>query len=292
MRTPMTILVLTLLLHGCATSPTDPKTDLGVLVMAHGGSDEWNNGVLAVVEPLRDDHPIEVAFGMADAVSLQESVSKLEQQGAARIAVVRLFISGESWYERTQQILGMAEGAPPRSQAAAMGEMPGGMRMEFWRIDTEARFAMSREGLSEAAEMDQVLLERALGLSEAPAREDVLILAHGPGDDGENQRWLAHMQARAQLLRGDMPFRRVQVATLREDWADKREPAEAQIRDFVATAARDGTAIVIPYRVNGFGPYAQVLEGLDYRADGRGLVPHPGVTRWIARQIIELERQL
>jgi len=96
--------------------------DLGVLVMAHGGAPEWNQGVLETVAPLTGSHNLEVAFGMADAVSLQEAVTRLEQRGADRIAVVRLFISGESWYARTEQILGMREGAPARAEAAGHPE--------------------------------------------------------------------------------------------------------------------------------------------------------------------------
>lgn len=291
MNRSVIILMLTLLAGACTTTPHEPQSDLGVLVMAHGGPEQWNAGVLEVVEPLRREHNVEVAFGMADAVSIQEAVAKLEEEGADRIAVVRLFISGESWYERTQQILGMMQGAPPREEADSSHSMPG-MRMEFWQIDSNARFAVSKEGLSEAVEMERVLLERASALSENPQREDVLILAHGPGDDAENERWLRNMRERAQLLKSDMAFRRVQVATLREDWAGKREEAESDIRDFVASASRDGTAIVIPYRVHGFGPYAEVLEGLDYRAAGLGLVPHQAVTRWMERQIQGLADQL
>lgn len=296
MKVRVTTLALALLLGACASPSADlGSSDLGIMVMAHGGSPEWNEGVLNVVEPLRDEHNVEVAFGMADAVSIQEAVSKLEARGAERIAVVRLFISGESWYERTEQILGITAGAPPRSEADEHAEhmnMPG-MRMEFWRVDSAARFALSKEGLSEAEEMERVLFERAVALSEDPAREDVLILAHGPGDDAENERWLANMNARAQLLRNEIPFRRIQVATLREDWEEKREEAETLVRDFVADASQgDGRAIVIPYRVHGFGPYAEVLEGLEYIADGKGLVPHEGVTRWIERQVTELSREL
>ena len=36
--------------------------------------------------------------------------------------------------------------------------------------------------------------------------------------------------------------------------------------------------------VLGFGPYRAVLEGLDYVADGRGLLPHPAFSRWLSRQ--------
>ena len=44
------------------------------------------------------------------------------------------------------------------------------------------------------------------------------------------------------------------------------------------------TPIVVPYRVQGFGPYEGVLSELDYRADRFGLLPHPNVGLWIGRQ--------
>ena len=38
--------------------------------------------------------------------------------------------------------------------------------------------------------------------------------------------------------------------------------------------------IVVPARLSGFGPYAEVLEGLDYVGTS-GLLPHPLITEWI-----------
>lgn len=55
------------------------------------------------------------------------------------------------------------------------------------------------------------------------------------------------------------------------------------------TTDEGGKAIVIPFRVQGFGPYAQVLEGLDYVADQKGLIPHPEVTKWLEHEISALE---
>lgn len=288
-----------LLLAGCASVPAsddsavqtpmqaDAAGDFGVLVMAHGGPEDWENAVNAALAPLHDEFPMEIAYGMADAASLQEGVKKLEAQGVDHIGVVRLFVSGESWYERTRQILGLQEGAPPnpsgvRADHGVDHAAHGGMRMEFWRLDSDADFAMSRHGLADAEQMGEVLVERARALSEDPANEDVLILAHGPGDDAENQRWLDRIGERADAVRKAIPFRRVQVMTLREDWPEKREAANAEVRGFVERAAAEGGhAIVVPYRVQGFGPYAQVLEGLDYASDGKGLVPHPMVTEWV-----------
>jgi hypothetical protein len=149
---------------------------------------------------------------------------------------------------------------------------------------------MGEEGLMRAPEMGEVLAQRARALSRDPATEDVLILAHGPADDDENARWLAQIDARADAVRQARPFRRVQVETLREDWPDEREAAEARVRGFVERAAREGgRAIVIPFRVQGFGPYGCVLEGLDYVADERGLVPNAQVREWVDRQARALE---
>lgn len=294
---------LMVLLAGCATQA--PKTEtarraderdesFGVLVMAHGGGPQWNKDVLAAVEPLKDDYNVAVAFGMADAASLQEGVRQLETRGARRIGVVRLFISGESFKERTEQILGMIPGAPPKPAGADAhaghgqdhGQGHGGHSMELWRVDTKASFVLSEQGLVEAPEMGEVLATRAQTLSKNPAQEDVLILAHGPGDDAENERWLKHLDARADVVRKARPFHAVRVETLREDWPDKRVAAEKRIRAFVEQAAQEGRrAVVIPFRVQGFGPYAKVLEGLEYVSDGQGLIPHPGVTQWIEHQI-------
>lgn len=283
---PLLLIVLTAGCAGQGALRSEILGNFGVLIMAHGGPPEWNQGVLAAAKPLRDDHKIEVVFGMADSVSIQEGIRRLEAQGIRKIGVVRLFVSGESWYGRTEQILGLTAGAPEPPAADHGGDHS----MGFWRIPTAAAFALSTQGLVEAPEMGPVLAERARALSRTPELEDVLILAHGPTEDAENERWMAYLDARADAVRKSAPYRRVQVETLREDWPEKREPAERRIRDFVKRAsASGGKAIVIPYRVQGFGPYARILVGLDYVSDGQGLLPHPNVTMWIERQIKALK---
>jgi sirohydrochlorin cobaltochelatase len=260
-------------------------------VMAHGGSPEWNRAVEETVAPLRDRYEIEVAFGMADAASLQEAVRKLDARDVRRIGVVRMFVSGESWLERTEQIFGLRPGAPrPGEHHEPAVSQHAHHSMAFFRVASRASFELSRDGLADEPAMGQILADRARTLSVDPAREDILVLAHGPGDDVENERWLAKLDARAAAIRELAPFRRVQVETLREDWPEKRAAVEQRIRAFVARATEEGgTAIVIPFRVQGFGPYAKVLEGLQYRSDGQGLLPHAEVAAWIERQIRALE---
>ncbi|PCJ24645.1 MAG: hypothetical protein COA96_08970 [SAR86 cluster bacterium] len=282
------------LLSACASSTVgDSATapSFGLLVMAHGADEQWNQGVIDSLEPLRQNFPIEVAFGMADAASLQESVSRLESQGVNQIGVVRLFISGESWYERTLQILGIEDGAPTKPMDAhSDSDMPA-HSMAFWKIDSNASFSVSKEGLAEAEEMDDVLLSRFLGLSKNPAMESVVILAHGPGDDAENERWINYIQQRTAKIQQETSVHDVKVFTLREDWQDKREVAEQQIRNHIQNANSNGrSVIVVPFRVQGFGPYAEVLAGQRYEADKLGLIPHENVTVWIENQA-ELTRE-
>jgi sirohydrochlorin cobaltochelatase len=290
-------LAMILCVLGCAVehpttqnaAPPEPKRDdFGVLVMAHGGPPEWNAAVLDAVKPLQAQQPVEVAFGMADAISIRDAVAELERGGVRRIAVVRLFVSGSSWLERTEQIVGVLPGAPAHDPAAHT-EAHGGHSMAFFRVDSSSSFAISTAGLAEAEEMGPILADRAKALSKDPAHEDVLVLAHGPGDDTENEQWLAQIDARAEAIRAAAPFRRVEVATLREDWPEERKVAEQRIRAFVERAkAEGGRAIVIPFRVHGFGPYADVLQGLEYSSSGDGLLPHPNVTAWIERQVTSL----
>src|SRR6267154_5634852 len=153
----------------------EQEHDFGLLVMAHGGGPTWNREVEAMLAPLRGDYHVEIAFGMAESTSLQEGVRKLEAQGPSRIGVVRLFISGESWYARTEQILGLRPGAPPRPAAETHGghNDHAGHSMANWRINTNAAFALITQGVAEAPEIGALLAERARALSGDVRQESV-----------------------------------------------------------------------------------------------------------------------
>ncbi len=140
--------------------------------------------------------------------------------------------------------------------------------------------------LARCPPMGDVLAERALSMSDESGRESVLIIAHGPGDDAENEEWLRKLDTLAESVRETGSFRSVEVHTLRQDWEEKRAEAEQRIRGFVETHSEgQGRVLVIPFRLYGFGPYAEVLEGLPYEANGMGLLPSPWVTDWIIEQV-------
>jgi len=255
-------------------------TTRGVLVMAHGGDAAWNESVEATVAPVRDHYPTEVAFGMARTSTMREAVRRLEEQGVGEIAVVRMFISGESFLEATEVILGLRDGPVPHAMPAGAGHAMEPPR----RIESDAAFCPSRAGVAESSLVDGILADRVRALSTDPSEESVLLLAHGPGDEDENERWLANMTQRLARIRQLGAFRDVRCETLREDWPEARAAAERRIRAYVEQANEDGgRTLVVPFRIAGFGPYGEVLAGLDHVADGRGLCPHPNMTRWVLR---------
>ena len=260
-------------------------SQFGLLLMAHGGATEWNAAVEAATFEISDKYPVEIAFGMADAGSIEESVKRLESRGVQNVGVIRMFVSGESWRQRTKQILGIEEGAPNKEEANKASQPDMFMPMGFWKIETGLKFFVSEDGLADADEMDDVLVSRIQGLSREPEREVAVVIAHGTGSDEEDARWVQKITQRTEVARDALGLRDIKVFTLREDWFAKRGEAENNIRKYIEAASESGLIpIVVPFRVHGFGPYARVLEGLDYKADGLGLLPHENVGLWVENQ--------
>lgn len=213
-----------------------------------------------------------------EPAALALALDSLAGLGVERVVVVRMFVSGTSFLRETQYLLGVSSEAPPvfvghdghRSGAAPTP------------IEHGLEIATHASGLMGSGEAAEIVHARAVAASAEPAGESVLLLAHGMGDESENAEVLEAMQAAAAPL-GELGFARIRVMTLREDWPAARIEEEVRIRDFVRAESDAGRRVlVLPYRLHGFGPYAEVLEGEHYVA-GESFVPHDAVTRWIAR---------
>lgn len=259
------------------TTPDQPPSErTGILVMAHGGDAEWNRSVEAALRPLAATSPTALAFGMANPYTLQAGLDDLHDQGVARVAVVRMFLSGESFLDQTEYFLGLSQ-APPE-HFVLMGPAASDP-------DARAPLAHSMEiathstGILDSGHAGDIMIDRAGALSVDPSSEAVLLIAHGMGDEAANDRVLASMRRVADRL-DTAGYADVDVTTLREDWEEKRVAAEKQIRDYVEGQSSERSVLVIPVRLSGFGPYATVLEGLAYRA-GDGLLPHEGISGWV-----------
>jgi sirohydrochlorin ferrochelatase len=132
----------------------------------------------------------------------------------------------------------------------------------------------------------EILADRASAVSTNPARDALILVAHGPNEDSENAQWLADMHSLASQISARHHYARVDVATLRDD-------ADASIRDAATAALRkkaeaDNAAgyhvIVVPL----FLSYGGIEDGLRQRLDGiehtlssKPLLPDPRIADWV-----------
>src|SRR5688500_16071414 len=168
----------------------------GILLLAHGGSAEWNDQITSLAAQVNRTMPTEVAFGMATRAAIQAGVDRLVSRGATEVVAVPLFIS--SWstvITSTEYLLGQRTEAP--AALAAFAKMSHGDHADHapvvdgtTPIKSPVPVRMTR-ALNDHAAVADILTSRARSISRNPSQESVVIVAHGPNSDGENQRWLA-----------------------------------------------------------------------------------------------------
>ncbi len=270
--------VLTWLRHTANRYTSASRDEVAVLVMPHGATRPYNEGLERVLDPLRSDYRIEMAPGMGDALILQQAVSKLEEEGYRRIVFVRFYALEEHMKARTDYILGL-RAAPP----SAAGSPPP-------RVRSSVVFA-TFGGYEESPLIAEVLRDRILEISQRPAEETVILLAHGRREDEADRRWREVMEVNIERIQDmlERPFRSIKAMTLREDWPELRAQALARIREEIETINREGgRVLVISNRLYGSGPYRRLLGDLQFVMNDRGLVPHPLMTRWLREGIERL----
>jgi sirohydrochlorin ferrochelatase len=236
------------------TSSAEP----GVLLLAHGGSAEWNARVTELAAQVDKTTPTEVAFGMATRSTMQAGIDQLVARGATEVVAVPLFISSwSSIITSTEYFLGLRTEAPAAlalyakmshrpdaaatsgtSTAAHDGHPPATDGTTPIRTRGPVRMTPA---LNDHPTVAEILASRAASISHNPANEALVIVAHGPKDEDDNRRWLADMKSLANHIRTAQRFASIDSLTLRDD-APKpiRDAATAELRDTVVTHSRDG----------------------------------------------------
>ena len=258
---------------------------VGVLLLAHGGNNQWNAAVHKAVRQANLDVPTEVAFGMGmhehEVRQLKQSLDRLERKGLSRIVVIPLLISSHSEvYRQYEYLLGLrAQPEWPQAGDPLKPEVP---------------IVMGR-GLDASPVVSEILLDRAKALSRQPDNETVVLIGHGPVAEQDNAVWLATMEQIAGYLREQGGFRQVLSQTIRDD-APKavRDEAIRRIRETVQTQGTEGRVLVVPLLLAQGGierKIPQFLNGLSYIYKGETLLPHPLLAGWIKEQASELATQ-
>lgn len=262
---------------------------VGTIVVAHGGSDEWNAPVLALADQAATGGPVEVAFLMGPAATehrFQDVAASLVEQGARRIVVVPLLASSHSGhYDQLRFLAGHLDSLEPSMMHHL--DMAG-----ITRPEVDAPIAVT-PALDASMELATILTDRALTLAGHPAEQALFVIGHGPNSAENHAAWMANLRPVMDSIARATGFRDVKLGLVRDDAPEAvRAEAVRHIREIIelqnALTGRD--VVVVPLLVSK-GYVTQKLRGdlggLPIAYEGEGLMPHPELARWIARQVEE-----
>jgi sirohydrochlorin ferrochelatase len=289
-----------LLVCAARTAAAEP----GILLLAHGGSAEWNARVTELAAKVNHTRPTEVAFGMATRATMQSGIDKLVARGATEIIAVPLFVS--SWstvITSTEYLLGLRAEAPaalavfakmnhaPAAAGAADAAHAGHAAHTAAATDGTAPVKSSvpirmTAALNDHPIVADVLASRARAVSSNPAQEALIIVAHGPNEEDDNRRWLADMRSLASRLGQSEKFPAIEYLTLRDD-APKpvRDAATEQLRGIVKRELSTGRRVLIVPLLVSFGGIErglrERLDGLTYTMAEAALMPDDRLATWV-----------
>ena len=262
-----------------AATSTVHADDVGVLILAHGGSPQWNRTVEETVRQAQLTHPTEIAFGMAmhpkEAHAIQRAVDALEAQSVHHIIVVPLLISSASDVMRQYQyVLGLRDHGPWEHHVTPLAiHVP----------------VIMASPLDDDPVVADVLGERIRALSHNAHEERIVLIAHGPTSDEDNAQWLAAMARVALRVQEAGGFVAVVPVTMRDDAPTSiRDASTRQLRGIVQQQSAQGRTLVVPLLVANGGIETKIpqrLKGLSYAYNGQALLPHPKVSAWIAQRV-------
>jgi sirohydrochlorin ferrochelatase len=262
-----------------AAPPASPPASDGLLVIAHGARMEgWNERVIRMVDQVEWTGPKGVAFlsPRTPDQELANVADRLEKAGARRIVIVPLLVSSFSdHYEEIRYYGRDRKDAPPHH--------------EHGPLKTTAELLVSPAMDSDRL-LGRILVDQIRSVSQDPAKESVMLVAHGPNDEVDNERWMACLKVQAAYLQKTLGFRRVDAATIRDD-APKpvKDAAIAGMRDRVQSYGADSKALILPVLISVGRLQAEIaghLKGIDHVMSKSGVSTHPLTAEWIRQQAI------
>jgi len=269
---------------GLLMAPAVASAQTGLLVVAHGAGQEWNDRVRETVAQVRWDRgPVSVAFLMGaemTSAGWTAGVDSLVARGAKEIVVVPLMVSSHGSHYRQVRYYAGELAELPADLAAHAHHGPDGAPRVPMRVTA---------ALDDAPELAAALGARWRELDARDRGRALLLVAHGPNDSAEAVTWVRNITSVSEGLRA-ATGKTVHVGLLRDDAPPEvRARAIAAMRDSVLAMARaDGDSVVAMPVMISAGAITQTripkdLAELPIRYYSTPLTPLPQIARWIER---------
>ena len=253
-----------------------------LLVLAHGApAGDFNARVARMMDRVQWEGPKGIAFMMplTPDEELGEVAARLDRGGVRRIILVPLLISSFSeHYEEVRYFAGLR---PDRPAVLEHADDP--------PLSTKARLVVTK-AMDSHPLLTRILEDQAREASKSPSGESLILVAHGPTEDPDNEIWLDHLRIHAEHLKRVIGFRRVEATTLRHDAPQAvKDAAVAKMRAIVTAAAADSRVIIQPVLISVSHVQQEIAEslaGLCFEMSKSGVSGHPLTLEWIREQAL------
>lgn len=258
-------------------SPDGTRGKVGVLLLNHGVSEPSDQAFRRQVMPIAQKQPTAIAFGMAMTTNqaLQQAIDDLNAQEVDVIVAVDPDTSEhKSLYRQWNYILGLRD-------KAAYVDVP--------QVKSKAPILMA-EPVNGSPLIAKILLDHARDLSKNEKKEAVIVIAHGPEDNVDNEPDLAEIRKLTAWMKKKSRFASIEALNVQDD--APREVRAANVKTFrklvTDAQARNETVIVVPYVTNAVGLQPKLqkdLEGLTFLFQEKGISDHKNFNKWIEQSV-------
>ncbi len=268
--------------------------EIGILVLAHGASPEWNKTIEKAVADVRGGYKKIVVFGMGDSTSIQTGIDALEKSGVKAIVVIPLFLSSHSeMYRNMEYVLGIREEPDVLFWILMSGGEENGHTEHGADILERAKFSVPNAvaGAINYHPLIEAILAARNGEALGNKKDaSIFLLAHGPISAEDNFAWLRDLNIYAAGLSGKFPGIRFFVRTFRDDAPSFiKDRAIRQIKETMEREKEVGRAvIVVPYLLAPGGREEEIKKiagDCGCTVYLKTLLPHENISRWISEQI-------
>ncbi|OGL46034.1 MAG: hypothetical protein A2W05_04195 [Candidatus Schekmanbacteria bacterium RBG_16_38_10] len=263
--------------HEVYISSKDLKKDVGVIVIAHGGTKVWNESLAKSLDKISSTFPTTIAFGMAmgNSKHIQEGINHLEEAGAKKIVVVMAFFNENNEVtDQIKYIFGLADKAlwPPVDRVKSKA------KIEFAPYMDDNPF------------LAEILTDHAKSISSNPKKETVIIIGHGPVNPDYNKKSLEIMDKIAKEVKASGGFNDVKAWNLQDDAPKEvRNVNVKKIRGMMEEAIKAGNQVlVVGMLISSRGIQHKMktdFKGVDYKFNEQGVVTHENFGLWVGEAV-------
>ena len=254
----------------------DPNQETGALLLAHGYGEEGDLAFHNSMTDISSQHITTLSLGMSMMTSkhIECALSEIRQNGAKKIYIVPI-------------------SSTPHNTLVQQWEYIFGLRNDHAYTKVKSVLAddvVFLDPISDHQIAKKIVLDYAKEISIDPKNEIVVIIAHGPVGETDNELQLELMENLAAYVHDQGNFNAVRPFTLQDDAPKEiRDRNVKQIKEFIENATLDGKKVLmVSNLMSGKGIQRKINEdfsGLDYKFNSKGFLSHPLFKDWILESI-------